>query len=308
ATATVPTTAPAGGTGTGTTATTAAPGPPHLPPPAPIPPIASPALPGEGQWHPIGRKVHGLTAMYAARVRPDTVHTSLVTAVAWMDPKLLSAKLFAGAKQPGGGPWPNMAPIAAGLRPSLVAAFNSGFKMSDAHGGYYSDGRTAVPLVNGAASFVIYKNGTATVANWGRDATMGTNIASVRQNLTLIVDHGKPVGGLGSGSYRQWGATVGNKVLVWRSGIGVTKNGALVYAAGKGLSVSSLANVLAHAGAVRAMELDINSDWTNFFIFNPAPGQPALPSNGTRLLPDMVRPPQRYFEATARDFIAMFAR
>lgn len=283
----------------------------YLAPPAPITPIASPPLAGEGNWVPIGQKVDGVPAAYAAYIRPDTVHTSLLTGVAWMDPKLLTAKLFAGNQDPGGTGWPYMAPIPTNLQPRLVAAFNAGFTFQDARGGFYAYGRTGVPLVNGAASFVIYNNGTVNVGAWGSGAfQLGptTNIAAVRQNLTLIVDNSAPVPGLGSGSYTQWGATVNNKTLVWRSGVGVTASGALLYASGQGLSVSSLANVLVHAGAVRAMEMDINSTWTNFFSFNPAPGQPAQPSNATKLVPNMVRPPARYFEPTARDFIAVFAR
>ena len=281
---------------------------PHLPPPARITPIVSPPLPGEGVWHPAGRRVAGLPAVYTADLRPDPVHTSLVTGVAWMDPKLLTAKMFAGSEQPGGGPWPYAAPIATSLRPSLVAAFNSGFKMSNSHGGYYAYGKLAQPLVNGAASLVIYKNGTVNVGAWGTQVHMGPQVAAVRQNLSLIVDHGQEVPGLGSGNFQQWGATVDNQVLVWRSAVGVTANGALVYAAGNGLSVSSLANVMVHAGAVLAMEMDINYDWTDFFTFNPPPGQPASPANGTDLLSDMHNPPSRYFHSETRDFIAVFAR
>ncbi len=280
----------------------------HLGQPPPITPLASPPLPGEGVWHPIGRQVNGSTAMYSAFLRPDAVHTSLVTGVAWMDPKLLSARLFAGSQEPGGGPWPYEAPISSSMSHSLVGAFNSGFRMKDAHGGYYAYGRTAVPLVNGAASLVIYDDGTTTVGQWGRDVAMGPDVAAVRQNLTLIVDHRQPVPGLDSGSFKQWGTTIGNKVLVWRSGVGVTANGALLYAAGNGLSASSLARVLAQAGAVRAMEMDINSEWTNFFSFNPAPGQPAAPANASKLLPDMRQHTSRYFQPSTRDFIVMTAR
>ncbi|PZS19362.1 MAG: hypothetical protein DLM54_07030 [Acidimicrobiales bacterium] len=280
----------------------------HLGQPPPITPLASPSLPGEGAWHPIGRQVNGSTAMYGAFLRPDAVHTSLVTGVAWMDPRQLSAKLFAGSQEPGGGPWPYEAPISSSMSNSLVAAFNSGFRMKDAHGGYYAYGHTAVPLVNGAASLVIYNDGTTSVGQWGRDVGMGPDVSAVRQNLTLIVDHRHPVPGLDAGSFKQWGTTIGNKVLVWRSGVGVTANGALLYAAGNGLSAYSLARVLAQAGAVRAMEMDINSEWTNFFSFNPPPGQPATPANASKLLPDMRQPTSRYFQPSTRDFVVMVAR
>jgi len=41
--------------------------------------------------------------------------------------------------------------------------------MQDANGGYYTQGQTILPLRAGAASFVIYRNGTAAVGAWGTD-------------------------------------------------------------------------------------------------------------------------------------------
>ncbi|HBW20961.1 MAG TPA: hypothetical protein DEH11_19110 [Actinobacteria bacterium] len=191
-----------------------------------------------------------------------------------------------------------------------MAAFNAGFLMKDAEGGYYADGKTIIPLRRGAASFVVYRNGTSTVADWGRDATMTPEVASVRQNLDLLVDHGKPVPGLNPNDISQWGFTLGNAVYVWRSGLGITASGALVYVGGPGLNITTLADILARAGAVRAMELDINTDWVNFASYDPhAASGPATPANGTDLLPGMFGAPNRYFESWwSRDFITMSAR
>ena len=171
---------------------------------------AGPPLPGEGQWSPAGRLVGGIPAVYEATLRPDAVHTSYVVGVAWMDTKLLSATLYSGSQIPGGRPLPS-APVRRGAATTLVAAFNAGFLMSAANGGYYTDGRTVFPLRSGAASFVVYKNGTSTVALWGRDATMAPDVASVRQNLDLIVDGGKPVPGLNATDTTKWGATLGDR-------------------------------------------------------------------------------------------------
>ena len=281
--------------------------PAHLPAPPPITPLASPALPGEGQWRQAGRLVDGVPALYEAYLRPDAVHTSLVAAVAWMDTKLLHAQLYSGSYIPGGGPWSLTAPVGPGAATSLVAAFNSGFRMKDAMGGYYAEGRTAVPLRDGAASLVIYRDGSVTVGQWGRDVTMTPDVVAVRQNLRLLVDGGAPVAGLASS--HAWGATVGNGVYVWRSGIGVTADGALVYVAGPGLDVVSLASLMERAGAVRAMELDINHDWVNFTAYAPAtPAGPAGAGNGTMLLSAMNGGPGRYFESWwNRDFVTMSA-
>ena len=49
---------------------------------------------------------------------------------------------------------------------------------------------------------------------------------------------------------------------MWRSGLGVTASGALVYVTGPFLEITQLAALLVRAGCVRAMTLDMNPDWT----------------------------------------------
>jgi hypothetical protein len=284
--------------------------PAHLPEPAALQPIASPAVPGEGQWRPAGRLIDGIPAVYEADLRPDAVHTSVVTAVAWMDTKLLGATLYSGSTIPGGGPYQFSAPIQPQAATRLDAAFNAGFLMSDAAGGYYVQGKTVVPLRLGAASFVIYKDGAVTIGAWGRDVSMTPDITAVRQNVNLLVDGGRPVPGLNANDTTQWGFTLGNQVYVWRSGVGETANGALVYVAGPDLNITDLADVLVRAGAVRAMELDINTDWVNLATYAPSTATgAATAANGSDLLPNMVGTPGRYFESWwSRDFFAMSVR
>lgn len=282
----------------------------HLVPPAALKPFASPPILGEGVWHTAGRTVGGLSAIYETYLRPDPVHTSLVVGVAWMDTKLLKMTLYSGSSIPGGGPYPYTAPIQPSAASTVVAAFNAGFRMKDANGGYYTNKKMILPLRVGAASLVIYKDGTATVGQWGRDVKMSSNVVAVRQNLDLLVDNGKPVPGLSLNNPTKWGLTVGNSLFVWRSGIGVTADGALVYVGGPGLDATTLAKVLARAGAVRAMELDINTDWVNFATFAPGPvPAQATTANGTELLSTMSGSPGRYFANWwTRDFFTMSAR
>jgi hypothetical protein len=148
-----------------------------------------------------------------------------------------------------------------------------------------------------------------TVAKWGRDAVMSHQVESVRQNLELIVDHGHAVKGLTNPTAIAWGKTLGGSFNVWRSGLGVTATGAVVYVGGPSLSISDLANVLVRAGAVRGMELDINTDWVQYSTYTGALGAPINGGNGTSLLPSMVGPPSRYFASWwARDFYTMTLR
>lgn len=176
--------------------------------------------------------------------------------------------------------------------------------LEDSNGGFYLNGRSVGSLKDGAASLVFFRDGTVTVGQWGLDVSMSSNVTGVRQNLSLIVDNGQPVPSLSNESYQLWGATLGNTVMVWRSGVGVDKNGGLIYAAGPGLSIKSLARLLARAGCVRAMELDINTEWVSYNYYNDGPGS----LNPQKLLPEMYRPSYRYLVPDERDFIAMFVR
>jgi hypothetical protein len=270
--------------------------------PAPITPVASPALPGEGQWQVIAT-VHGQPAMAQTFLRPDATHTSYTVGAVTFDPHLVRATLHPGNSQPGGTGWA-VAPTIT--QPAgLLSAFNSGFKLGDAHGGFYANGRYAQPLAPGGASMVFYTDGTMTVGQWGRDVQMSPNVAAVRQNLTLLVDHGVVIPGDSTHTQQTWGATVGNKNFVWRSGIGVTANGDIVNVIGPRLSAQSLAVLLQHAGAVRAMQLDINPEWTSYVLYHQPSNTHAGASN---LLPTMNRAPTRYNSVSGRDFVTTHTR
>jgi hypothetical protein len=227
--------------------------------------------------------------------------------VMWMDTKLLHPALVAGTQVPGSGSWPDGFKVPKQAYPALAATFNSGFLLRDSNGGFYLDGRAAAPLANGQASFVIYKDGRADIASWGSEVKMTPEVAAVRQNLWLLVDHGRPNPTLSSDSTSTWGATFSGGVLVWRSGVGITRDGALVYAAGPGLSATSLAQILIRAGAVRAMELDINTVWTNGYFYTNAAKTPRGFAPHP-LLASQYRPPTRYLVADERDFFMMLLR
>ena len=279
---------------------------PHLARPTNMEPLVAAPLVNEGVWHPTGREVAGLPAVYTTFFRPDSVHTSLVAGAMWMDTKLLKMVYVPGLREPGTPlTWGAQVPVAQ--RPGLVAAFNSGFKFSSSLGGVFTENQMVHPLVDGAAALVIDRNGQPNVGKWGRDFTMTPAVVSVRQNLALIVDDGQPVPGLPSNTNGAWGATLGNRVFVWRSGVGVDRNGALVYVAGPGLSAVTLAVLLQRAGAIRAMELDINSAWVSAYTYQQIfPGHPEG-VGGVKLLPDMERANDRYLVPGERDFFALFA-
>jgi hypothetical protein len=297
-----------------TTTTTAPPGPTPLPAPAPLTPFAPPATPTDGTWAPVGRAVNGASAVYETHLVPPG--GSADAGIAWMDTNLLSATLYSGSKSPGGGPYQFTAPVLPAQAVSLVAAFNGGFLMKDAGGGYITEGRTVYPLVSGAASLVIHSDGLVNVGAWGTDVTMTPDVVAVRQNLVPLVEAGQPTAQAANPNWNVWGATCGVSSCSgagienqWRSSVGVTANGALVYVSGPAIDPLQLAQLLVQAGVVRGMELDINPSWPVFASYAPPAGAPAAPENGTDLAPSSVPGPATFFTASwARDFVTMSAR
>ena len=89
---------------------------------------------------------------------------------------------------------------------------------------------------------------------------------------------------------------------MWRSGIGVTAAGDVVYVMGDALSVQSLADLLHRAGAVNAMQLDINRNWISFMSYKNVNGTMVPKKMGT-----FQRPASRYFAPSSRDFVAVYA-
>jgi hypothetical protein len=288
-----------------------------LPTPAALAPFSHPAVAGEGAWIPAGRRVGGLPAVYETTLVPPG--GTQPAGIAWMDTRVLSARLYSGSMSPGGGPYRYTAPIEPAQAASLVAVFNGGFVMNVAGGGYYTEGHVVDRLLQGSASLVIYADGSVNVGAWGRDVKMTPKVVGVRQNLVPLVADGHPTRHARSPDWKAWGSTCGATSCAatvpdiehqWRSGVGVTANGALVYATGPALAPLQLAQLLVHAGVVRGMQLDINPNWTVFVTYDPpAAGGLAMPSNGSKLLPSTVQGPATFFEAPwARDFIAMSAR
>lgn len=234
-----------------------------------------------------------------------------------MDTRLLAARLYSGSESPGGGPYRFTAPIEPAQARRLVAAFNGGFQMNAAQGGYFTEGRTVDPLRRGAASLVIDVGGSVAIGAWGREVRMTPHVVAVRQNLVPLIDHGHLTARARS-DWQAWGATCGANSCAssvpgiehqWRSGLGITADGALVYAEGPALSPRQLAALLVRAGVVRGMELDINPDWPIFATYDPPGGRGlATPANGHVLIPG-VRGADTFFEAWwARDFVTMSAR
>jgi hypothetical protein len=217
----------------------------------------------------------------------------------------LGLHLHSGTTDAGAVGWRYGPRIAGVERRRLVAAFSGGFRLDVGAGGFESYGRVAVPLSDGLGSIVTYTDGITDIGSWHHEVPgPGRAVASVRQNLSPLIDHGTPASTLGCLSC--WGATLGRVIDPARSALGIQANGRLVWAGAEHATVTDITDALLSARVVRAVELDINPEWVAGYLYGHhgdagplapipvVPGQPGIPG--------------RYLEPWSRDFFTIVAR
>jgi hypothetical protein len=269
--------------------------------PSNIRPLIHPALPGEGVWRPAAAHAGARPPVLVTTFRSDPEYPQFVAGVAWIDSSRTRLAYVPGLAEP-----PEISPrgpaeVPSALRRRLVATFNGGFPLETSNAGLVVRGRTVAPMVDGIATLVEYRDGRIDVVRWAHGAEPGPHVWFAKQNLPPIVYEGRLNPNLSDGP--EWGATVNNAVRVWRSGLGIDRRGNLIYAVANDQTVGSLAEILQRAGAVRALELDINEDWVSFITYrHPGAGEPS------QLLPEIYRPSDRYLTPDERDFFAVYAK
>lgn len=266
-----------------------------------IKPLIHPALPGEGVWHAAGAHAGPNPPVLLTTFRNEPEYPQFVAGVAWINHEDTHLAYVPGLVEPPEIEHRGPAEVPMSLRHRVVATFNGGFPLETSNAGLIYRGQIIAPMVNGIATVVEYRNGQVNIVKWESGEHPSPRVWFAKQNLPPIIYEGKLNPNLSDGP--EWGATVNNAVRVWRSGLGIDKYGNLIYTAANWQTVGSLAEILKRAGAVRAIELDINEDWTSFITYRH-PGA-AEPSN---LLPEMYRSPERYLTPDERDFFAVYLK
>lgn len=266
-----------------------------------------PQVAGEGVWHNRPLKLFpDKQVMAYTFVRPDPTRPFAYVTLVQLDigPMVLSA--VAGTQQPGGpigNPGPGKIPQEIVSSGNLVAAFDGGFQYRDGKYGMVVGDKTYVPLENNVGTLVGYKDGTLRIVNYtGQD--LGKDVVFIRQNCPILVENGQ-IFALNEMNKKLWGRTFNADIYTWRSGLGLTKEGNLIYAVGNNLGPESLAQALKMAGAENAIQLDINPFWVRFNIFD---------SNGdgtykvSTLTKDLKDGSQGYLHGYTKDFFYLYKK
>ena len=260
---------------------------------------SAPVVTGPGQPGPTWKAVASVGGQPAAWIAQRSGVTLLR-----FEQRLVHLALHAGSGEPEGRGWTYGDRIGASEIHRVLAAFNGGFKLSYGSVGFMADGRVAVPLTVGLGSIVTYQNGTTEIGAWREGVpARGLAVASVLQNLHLLVDRGVAAPTVESCIQSCWGATLGGGPAVARSALGITAAGQLVWAAAESLTPAAIAHALVDAGVMRAVELDINPEWVAGYLYVHHPGGPtAVP-----VVPGQFGIPGRLLAPYNRDFFTILA-
>jgi hypothetical protein len=158
------------------------------------------------------------------------------------------------------------------------------------------------PLSAGNATLIGYRDGRIAIVKWSGGPNAGPDVAWTRQSLVPIVWNGQLNPQLDDNpDSPQWGFTLGGVTRVWRSGVGIDRHGNLIYVAADDQTVITIAKILQHVGAVRAMEFDINPEWHTLITYSHRHGL-----DPTMVGPNPNQSDNRYLVPDDRDFFAVY--
>ncbi len=240
------------------------------------------------------------TPVKTTQFSPVPSDPTLRAYAAWIRTSSTDLALYPGYKGPGLttlSRGPEEVPPAA--RNRLLATFNSGFYEVDSAAGFYANHLLYHPMIRGLATVVRYSNGTVNVASWTGGPTPPPDVVMARQNLSLLVGGGAPTPRTADNA--QWGVTLGGVPAVWRTALGVTAQGDLVYAAAPNQTAATLAHIMVLLHCVRAMQLDINPEWPIFVTYDHAGAV-----GPTLIVPNPNQIPGRFLYSSTKDFFAVF--
>lgn len=279
---------------------TPAPGPSAAPeptPPAAITPMLSPALANEGRWS----RIAG-TNLYTTFIRTDPTRAYSVTNLVYIPMNDVSIGAVAGTKYPGGPAGPGKVPANVQAAGTLIAAFNGGFQGKDGHYGMEVNGTTYVPLRANLPVIRLFKDGRADLVTYD-GKPFPTDVIAARQNGPLLLSNGKDSIQTTQG-IDLWAGTADGGYITWRSGLGFTADGNLIYAVGPSLTPTALADALRLGSAQTALQLDINPFWVRFMVYT----WKGTSYSSAKLIPALADGGQPYLTGYEKDFFYLYKK
>lgn len=261
-------------------------------PPAPMEPMISPALEGEGKWRPLEKDPFIPTNPDApppfvqSFIRTDQKRAYNQTWVLVWDPRQVALHTMSGTVEPKsatGETGPGLVPRKPEVMSRLVGGFNGGFQATHGEFGMMADGVTYLPPKPYAATVAELADGSTAFGTWPNDEKVPDDIVSFRQNMTPLVMDGT----INPYKRNWWGGVPPgwtDESRTTRSAVCQTKEGFVAYLYGASVDADHLALAMQRARCVYGIHLDMNPGHTGFEFYRAAPAS-ELPSLGRKLDP-----------------------
>lgn len=197
--------------------------------------------------------------------------------------------------------------VSAADAPDAVAIFNGGFLARHGWWGQWSHGQTLVSPKDSGCGVALFSDGRLDLGRYA-EFEHDPALQTYRQTPPCLVAEGTIHPGLETGNDRAWAGKNQDRKTRRRSALGISETGGtLFYLLGTEAGPQDLARTLIALGVSTGLQLDINWNWTRFFLVTDNDeGQPAL---GRPLLEGMVHDHGEYISRPSkRDFFVVLER
>jgi hypothetical protein len=267
-------------------------------PPAPLDPIVSPAMDGEGRWTTVVDPAYVQTYPNAPSpfvqtfIRADAERTYARVYVTLWDARLVDLNVAMGTREPEsatGETGSGLIPRTPRAMSRLVAGFNGGFQALHGEFGMMAEGRVYLPPKPWAATVAVYDDGRAAIGSWlgpeseraDYDEAASTRqipraMVAMRQNLTTVVEDGR----YNPWERWWWGAApeaATEQTYTHRSGLCVTREGFMAYFWGPSMGPEALGAAMNATRCTRGLHLDMNSKHTGLEFYRVARAEEGAP-------------------------------
>ncbi len=277
-------------------------------PPPVAPPFHRSAKPSDGQWRRYGDSQDG-SPLWVTTIHPHPISSFVTVSVVAMDLRSVRLEWVVGAGDEGASN------LAAHMLPGLlsqtaltdaIAVFNGGFQARHGWWGQMSHGVTLVkpkPLGCGVA---LDTSGNVSLGLFDIVAQTAS-LVTYRQTPPCLVSDGEIHPALVSGNDKVWAGKSASDKTRRRSALGLNREASMLYyLVGMEAEPADLGRAFVALGADVGLQLDINWNWTRFFLVGQEGGSPVVHSP---LLEGMVKDTGEYLKRPSkRDFFVVRRR
>ncbi len=263
---------------------------------------------GDGHWQALGTEPGGGPLFWRTVLHPNERSKFVSVDVVAVDLRRFRLEWVVGAGDLGAASLDTQTPglISGGWATDVVAVFNGGFQARHGYWGQLSHGVTLVKPKAEGCGVALYSDGSVALGSY--EATNQPGLLTYRQAPPCLVANGELNPRLIAGQDAVWAGNGAKEKTRRRSAVGLTKDRqTLFFLVGVEAEPIDLARALNALGADYGLQLDINWNWTRFFLVDGAASN--SPSLAAPLLSGMVADKGEYLRRPSkRDFFAVIRR